>query len=248
MKRQNKHWKNIRKKTVKPASQVLNILLKCIRLEIRHVSKTPNPRRFEDEDAYFNSLYSFTKNKTCLSKQSLFMLYQLVQLTLSVSGDVAELGVYKGGSAKMTARILQDKSSAKTLYLLDTFTGMPPLTNEEYDSHRAGDFVDTTIHGVREYLKECENVEFVQGLFSHTLPTLTNRKFSFVHIDADIYSSMKEACEFFYSKLPVGAVMLFDDYGSPTCIGAKKAVDEFFADKKERPISLFTGQAFIYKQ
>ncbi len=142
MKRQNKHWKNIRKKTVKPASQVLNILLKCIRLEIRHVSKTPNPRRFEDEDAYFNSRYSFTKNKTCLSKQSLFMLYQLVQLTLSVSGDVAELGVYKGGSAKMTARILQDKSSEP-----------PPFLHASTDGNASSSIRDAVRH---ELGKQCK--------------------------------------------------------------------------------------------
>lgn len=37
--------------------------------------------------------------------------------------------------------------------------------------------------------------------------------------------------------------MVFDDYGFPTCPGARKAVDEFFADKRETPIVLPTGQA-----
>lgn len=30
--------------------------------------------------------------------------------------------------------------------------------------------------------------------------------------------------------------MVFDDYGHPGCAGAKKAVDEFFADKGIYPI------------
>jgi len=39
----------------------------------------------------------------------------------------------------------------------------------------------------------------------------------------------------------------FDDYGFPTCPGARQAVDEFFADKPEVPLVLPTGQAIVIK-
>ena len=41
--------------------------------------------------------------------------------------------------------------------------------------------------------------------------------------------------------------MIFDDYGFPACRGEKDAVDEFFADKPEKPITLPTGQALVIK-
>jgi O-methyltransferase len=41
--------------------------------------------------------------------------------------------------------------------------------------------------------------------------------------------------------------MVFDDYGFLTCPGAKKAVDEFFSDKREYPCYLPTGQAIVTK-
>jgi O-methyltransferase len=41
--------------------------------------------------------------------------------------------------------------------------------------------------------------------------------------------------------------MVFDDYGFPTCPGARKAVDEFFANKPETPIVLDTGQAIAIR-
>ena len=45
-----------------------------------------------------------------------------------------------------------------------------------------------------------------------------------------------------------GGIMIFDDYGFPACRGGEKdAVDEFFADKEERPITLPTGQASSYE-
>ena len=37
-----------------------------------------------------------------------------------------------------------------------------------------------------------------------------------------------------------GAVIVYDDYGFPTCPGARKAVDDFFADKPEMPLVLTT--------
>ncbi len=39
--------------------------------------------------------------------------------------------------------------------------------------------------------------------------------------------------------------MVFDDYGFESCPGAKQAVDEFFADKNERPWYLPTGQCVV---
>ena len=42
-----------------------------------------------------------------------------------------------------------------------------------------------------------------------------------------------------------GGLMRFDDYGFATCPGARRAIDEFFADKAEPIIDLPTGQAFV---
>ncbi len=40
---------------------------------------------------------------------------------------------------------------------------------------------------------------------------------------------------------------MFDDYGFASCPGARRAVDEFFVDKPERPLGLQTGQALVVK-
>jgi hypothetical protein len=44
-----------------------------------------------------------------------------------------------------------------------------------------------------------------------------------------------------------GGVMVFDDYGFPSCRGEKDAVDEFFCPLSEKPICLLTGQALVIK-
>jgi O-methyltransferase len=73
-------------------------------------------------------------------------------------------------------------------------------------------------------------------------------RYSFVHVDTDIYQSVLDCCTWFYPRLATGGALVFDDYGFlPYRLAARKAVDEFFAELPERPIVLPTGQAVVLK-
>jgi O-methyltransferase len=87
----------------------------------------------------------------------------------------------------------------------------------------------------------------VAGLVPDTLEVIRDRTFSFVHIDLDIYSAIKSACEFFYPRMQPGGILLFDDYGYSSCPGARAAIDEFFADKPEVKVAMVTGQCSVQK-
>jgi len=174
---------------------------------------------------------------------SKYILYCLARdATRRCSGDVAECGVYKGGTAKILAELISDRP----LHFFDTFCGMPQ-TDPSRDLHKAGDFADTTLESVRAYLSGHTNVHCVAGMIPQSLEAVRDRRFSFVHIDLDIYSSIMAACEFFYPRLERGGIMLFDDYGYPSCPGARAAADEFFADKPETKIVMITGQCSVQK-
>jgi O-methyltransferase len=56
-----------------------------------------------------------------------------------------------------------------------------------------------------------------------------------------------DCCHFIYPRLLAGGFMVFDDYGFPSCFGARQAVDEFFAGRPEVPLVLPTGQAVVFK-
>jgi len=133
------------------------------------------------------------------------------------------------------------------MYLFDTFDGMP-ATDLTKDEHRAGDLSDTTMERVSDLLEPCDDVVLKQGLFPDSAKGLEDERFSFVHVDVDIYQSVLHACDWFYPRLVPGGAMLFDDYGFLSCPGALQAVDEFCSREDIAKLYLGTGQALIWKQ
>lgn len=178
---------------------------------------------------------------TTLGPDRCFILYQLAKQTNAINGDAAEIGVYKGGTARLIAR-----TAPKTVHIFDTFSGMPP-TDKANDLHLEGDFSGTSFQSVKEYLKDCSNIRMYPGFFPETAAPIKELQFCFVHIDVDIYKSVRDCCEFFYPRMVQGGIMVFDDYGFLTCPGAKMAVDEFFAVTPEYPCNLPTGQCIVIK-
>jgi len=208
----------------------------------------PDPIILWDRDNYFLSIREKIKNHTIVDAQRCFILYQLAKNSVNIIGDVAEIGVYKGGTAKLLSLVFSE-AEGKQIHLCDTFEGMPDVDPVK-DMHRKGDFNDTSEEAVREFLMDCKNVVIHRGFFPETAykAKLDEKVFSFVHVDVDIYKSVMNCCEFFYPRMPVSAVMVFDDYGALDCPGARKAVDDFFADKIETPIYLPSGQCVVVKK
>jgi len=120
-----------------------------------------------------------------------------------------------------------------------------PFHDPARDYHLSGDFQDTSLAAVQAFLHDVDGLAFHQGTFTETLPSVADRTFAFVHIDADLYASVRECCEFFYPRMTRGGILLFDDYGFVSCPGAREAVDAFFATRPEVPVYLLTGQCLV---
>lgn len=201
-----------------------------------------------ESDSEFMNLYQQVRTESLLGPIKLYIIAQFLKYTVSLPGNAGEFGVYKGGSAFLLADILQQTSPNKILHLFDTFTGMPE-SDPEKDLHKEGDFDDVTFEDVSRFLSIYRNVRLHKGLFEDTLPNIVNdEQFCFVHIDCDIYNSVLQCCNFLYSRIVPGGIMVFDDYGSKSCPGCKLAIDQFFINKQESPIHLPpTGQCLVIK-
>lgn len=135
-------------------------------------------------------------------------------------GCFVEVGVYKGGSAKVLYGL------GRKLFLYDTFSGMPVCGPD--DQHNIGDFSDCSYE---EVCAEMPKAIVVKGVFPESLVKMP--KVAFVHADADQYESTANICKVFPPLMAKGGMILFDDYRSlPGCI---KAVDEFFPEKEILP-------------
>lgn len=158
------------------------------------------------------------------------------------AGDIAEFGVYRGGSAYLIAKTVPQKN----LYLFDTFTGIPEVDSEHDPKGLKGMFRGSSAQKV-EKLLDGYNVHVYEGFFPDTTSAVKDKKFCFVHSDADTYSSTLASCKFFYPRLTPGGILVFDDYGFIGTPGARDAVDEFFEDKPEVPLVFMPDQAVIIK-
>jgi O-methyltransferase len=183
-----------------------------------------------------------------VSPDRCYMLHQFARRAARLDGDMAECGVYTGGTAHLISETLNGAANL-TFHLFDSFQGMPQSAEPERDYHAPGDFAETSVARVQQRLSTYDFVRFHVGFVPATFSDLDPAaRFSFVHIDMDIYPSTLDCCRWFWPRMSAGGVMVFDDYGFfPYRAAAQAAVDEFFTNEVEKPILLPTGQAVVFK-
>jgi hypothetical protein len=176
-----------------------------------------------------------------LSRPSeMYVIHSLAAAQRRLDGDYAEVGVYKGATAKLICEAKGDK----TLHLFDTFEGLPQ--HDEVDRRFSENMFSTSFDKVRGRLSGYHGVRFYKGLFPQTAAPVGDARFAFVHLDVDLYQSTKDALEFFYPRLVPGGILLTHDY--PSADGVCKAFSDFLSDKPELIIGLPLSQGMIVKR
>ena len=173
-----------------------------------------------------------------------YTIYSIAKAQSNLEGDMAEVGVYQGGSAKL---ICATKGNRK-LHLFDTFEGLPPLSDK--DKHfgikfwKENQFCNTNIESVKSYLSAYRGVYIWPGKFPDSAKSIIDQKFSFVHLDVDLYQSTKDCLIFFYPRLVKGGIIITHDYHTS---GVQSAFKEFSNEKQTPIIELSTTQCLIIK-
>jgi O-methyltransferase len=183
-----------------------------------------------------------------VSRDRCHVLWRTLQQSLRLGGDLVECGVFRGGTALLAARTVaaSGEHAAQRLHLFDSFQGMSANTSEE-ESFRAGDFGRTSPEHVRTLLGPYSFVDMHVGFIPDTFRGLHLDRIAWAHVDLDLYESIRSAIDYLYPRLMPGGFLIFDDYGFPSCPGARRAVDEAFADKPEVPLCLPTAQCLVVK-
>jgi len=194
------------------------------------------------------------RDKTMTSPERLFSLIDACRYVseAGIEGCVVECGVWKGGSSMAAAlSFLNFGEANRNLYLYDTYEGMSAPEDvdkkvgddelaavkfqETKMSEDSSDWCYSPIEEVSQNLATTgypkERLRFIKGKVEDTLPTQSpDEPIAILRLDTDWYASTKVELELLYPKLVKGGVLIIDDYG--TWEGARKAVDEYFAEKK----------------
>lgn len=176
---------------------------------------------------------------TLISNDRLANIIKYADLARPLEGNYAEVGVFRGGSLELISKLNPDKE----VYAFDSFTGLPrPTDHDNY--HQEGDFKDTNFEFLEGYFERFHhNVTFFKGFVPHTFSMVDPFKmYSFVHIDVDLYQSVKDSLDYFFPRMVMGGIIILDDYGFESTKGAVVAVDEFVSSITPA----FKGELFYY--
>jgi len=127
-------------------------------------------------------------------------LVQYVVGEASEPGLYLEFGVGRGNSIRWIGA-----QADRPVYGFDSFDGIP----EYWNGNPVGAFAQSKLPKVPD------NVKFLVGLFDVTIPGFLDEHpdpVSFLHVDYDLYSSTVTIFAAFGSRLPPGAIVLFDEY------------------------------------
>jgi O-methyltransferase len=204
---------------------------------------------YSEFEAEFWPLYERCKDFTMTTIERLYDLHKAVDYVsrAGVPGAIVECGVWCGGSIMMAALTLLQRQDQRPIYLFDTFTGMPAPGSQDFDLH--GDHADVQWHEtwarageeeVRANLLStgypAESFHLVRGLVEETLPRGAPETVALARLDTDFYDSTRVELEALWPRLSSGGVLIIDDYGH--WLGARRATDEYFAEKPVRLVRI----------
>ncbi len=156
-------------------------------------------------------------------------------IDLSVPGDFIETGVWRGGCCILMRGVLAaNQIDDRKIYVADSFEGLP-VPNVEVFPQDAG----STLHQIADLAVSMETVKanfdrydllddqvvFVEGYFSDTLPALDAGPFALMRLDGDMYESTYVALDALYPKLSPGGFIIVDDYGATEA--CRRAVTDY---------------------
>lgn len=181
-----------------------------------------------------------------------YFVYWSTQYALSKNGsrNLVECGVGDGFTS-FFALSTAEKSGASgiTAYLYDAWGPMKEEGIIDGESAKVGKYEHLDIVRAKKNLSFCNvNKTFNPGFIPDSFVSAENPEdVCWVHIDLNALKPTLAALEFFYDKLSVSGVILFDDYGWSNYRHSKIGIDKFFQDKNGVFLPLPTGQAIFFK-
>ncbi len=170
--------------------------------------------------------------------------YEIYKKVLGINGHIAEIGVWKGASFLLFAKLIKifEPYSNTIVHGFDNFEGMKPSTqeskfikNKSYISSFAKTnnlIKDQSLSNIAKIHK----IDVTKDLskFSNTYKSTC---FKLVFFDCGTYEVVNSALPFFWERLLPGGIMLFDQFNYEVAHGETIAVRNILKNQKMHTIS-----------
>jgi O-methyltransferase len=173
-----------------------------------------------------------------------------------IPGDFAETGVWRGGSVILMRALLRAHNvTDRVVWCADSFEGMPVPNETDKQISASANFSDraylnVSLEDVKKNFERFglldEQVRFLKGWFSETLPIAPIKELALLRLDGDLYESTRDALIHLYDKVSPGGSVIIDDYNSWE--GCRLAVDEFRKNRGiSQPMTAIDPQSILWK-
>lgn len=196
-------------------------------------------------DKAFCETYERIRENTLVDRYRLWELYHLALQCREATGDVLEVGVWKGGSGALMASALA--GTDKIVYLADTFSGL--VKAGANDSSLTGGELATPVGPAARLIGALglQNVEILEGTFPDDTGHRVRGMLALVHIDVDTYESARDVYFHVLPKMSPGSVIVFDDYGFESTDGVTAFVNEVAFNSGWRFVYNLNGHAILIR-
>ena len=165
-------------------------------------------------------------------------IYEIYKKVLNLPGDIAEIGVFKGGSFLFLAKLCEifEPNSYTRVFGFDWFKGMKP--SDEEKNIKSGSYSSSY-----ETLKKAIEIQDLDRIAKVVRIDVTKdlkkyfeknkgQKYKLVFFDAGTYEVVKTALPFFWERLVHGGILILDQYADMRAYGETLALDEILKNKK----------------
>lgn len=237
----------------------LDMVQKCI---INKIYEDPNqdlwsPHVFNSEHRELGRDWP-SQAHSMIGNRRMTNLRQVTEFVIAnnIPGDFIETGVWRGGACIMARAVFKAYGVRdRRVWVADSFCGLPE-PNPKYaadanDKHFTFSELAVSLDQVKanfaKYDLLDDQVIFLKGWFSETLPKADIASLAVLRLDGDMYESTMDGLTHLYDKVSPGGFVIVDDFGAVK--GCQQAILEFRKQRKiDDPVQNIDGLGVFWRK